>query len=108
MASHRYVMEELGPGPESGETMLVNIGPQHPSTHGVLRLVTELDGETIVNLEPVIGYLHTGFEKTYEVQRYLGCVTLTDRMDYLNPMINNLGFSLAVAKLLGIGQRIPD
>src|SRR6059058_503044 len=95
-----YRVEEIGPGPETGGNMIVNIGPQHPSTHGVLRLVTELDGETVVNLEPVIGYLHTGFEKTYEAKTYLGGVTLTDRMDYLNPMHNNLGYSLAVEKLL--------
>lgn len=103
-----YTDETIGPGPEGGGTMLVNIGPQHPSTHGVLRLVTELDGETIVNLEPVIGYLHTGFEKTYEAKTYLGGVTLTDRMDYLNPLINNLAYSLAVEKLLGITDRIPE
>ncbi len=104
----RYTFEAVGPGPETGGTMIVNIGPQHPSTHGVLRLVTELDGETIVNLEPVIGYLHTGFEKTYEDKTYLQGVTLTDRMDYLGPMLNNLGFSLAVERLLGITDRIPE
>src|SRR5215470_5313235 len=68
MKTEKYVLEEVGPGPEGGRTMVVNIGPQHPSTHGVLRLVTELDGETIVDVEPVIGYLHTGFEKTYETK----------------------------------------
>ncbi len=83
-------------------TMTVNMGPQHPSTHGVLRLVLELDGETVRSCKPVIGYLHTGFEKTYEDRTYNQCVTLTDRMDYLSPLINNLGFALAVEKLCDV------
>lgn len=87
--------------PES-EVMLLNMGPQHPATHGVLRLVLALDGEVLRDITPVIGYLHTGFEKSYESKKYLQCVTLTDRMDYLNPLGNNLSFSLAVEKLLGI------
>jgi NADH-quinone oxidoreductase subunit D len=78
------------------------MGPQHPSTHGVLRLILELDGENVVSCEPVIGYLHTGFEKTYEAKNYHQCVTLTDRMDYLNPLGNNLAYALAVEKLLGV------
>jgi NADH-quinone oxidoreductase subunit D len=78
------------------------MGPQHPSTHGVLRLVLELDGEIVVRCEPVVGYLHTGFEKTYEMKNYHQDVTLTDRMDYLNPLGNNLAFALAVEKLLGV------
>lgn len=82
--------------------MLLNMGPQHPATHGVLRLVLELDGEVVEKLTPVIGYLHSGFEKTYESRKYQQCVTLTDRMDYLNPLGNNLAFALAVEKLLGI------
>jgi len=84
------------------EIMILNMGPQHPATHGVLRLVLALDGEVVDECTPVIGYLHTGFEKTYEHKKYQQCITLTDRMDYLNPMGNNLGFSLAVEKLLGI------
>ena len=81
--------------------MILNLGPQHPSTHGVLRVVLELSSETVVKATPVIGYLHTGFEKTYEARTYQQGVTLTDRMDYLAPMSNNLGFALAVEKLLG-------
>ncbi len=89
-------------GPIGEQTMLLNMGPQHPSTHGVLRLVLELDGEVVVKCTPVIGYLHTGFEKTYEGKTYHAGVTLTDRMDYLAPLSNNLGFALAVEKMLGI------
>ncbi len=84
------------------DNLLLNMGPQHPSTHGVLRLVLELDGEIVVQCEPVIGYLHTGFEKTFEAKNYHQNVTLTDRMDYLNPLGNNLAYSLAVEKLLGV------
>ena len=90
----------------SGDSMTINMGPQHPSTHGVLRLVLELDGETVVRCEPVIGYLHTGFEKTYEQKTYLQGVVLTDRMDYLAPLSNNLVYALATEKLLGI--EVPE
>ncbi len=83
------------------ETMTVNMGPQHPSTHGVLRLVLELDGETIVKATPVIGYLHTGIEKTIEMKNYNQSLTMTDRVDYLSPLSNNLAYSLAAEKLLG-------
>ncbi|MFA5508407.1 MAG: NADH dehydrogenase (quinone) subunit D [Vulcanimicrobiota bacterium] len=89
----------------SGYTIL-NMGPQHPSTHGVLRLILTLDGERVVRSEPDIGYLHTGIEKTAEVKTYQQALTLTDRMDYLAPLSNNLGFSLAVEKLLGI--EVPE
>jgi NADH-quinone oxidoreductase subunit D len=82
-------------------TMVVNIGPQHPSTHGVLRLICELDGEIIVKCQCVIGYLHTGMEKEAEFQQYHKCVVMTDRMDYLNANGNNLAHALAVEKLLG-------
>lgn len=82
-------------------TMVVNIGPQHPSTHGVLRLVVELEGETIIQCKCVIGYLHTGMEKEAEFQQYHKCVVMTDRMDYLNANGNNLAHALAVEKLLG-------
>jgi NADH-quinone oxidoreductase subunit D len=78
------------------------MGPQHPSTHGVLRLVLEIDGETIVRLKPVIGYLHTGIEKTCEAKFYQQVVPLTDRIDYLCPLTNNLAYCLAVEKLLGL------
>ena len=82
--------------------MTINMGPQHPSTHGVLRLVLTLDGETILKARPDIGYLHTGIEKTAEYKSYFKALVLTDRMDYLAPLCNNLGYSLAVEKLLGI------
>src|SRR5271169_7106726 len=79
--------------------MTLNMGPQHPSTHGVLRLLLELDGETIISAQPDIGYLHTGIEKEFEVKLYQQGVTLTDRIDYLAPLSMNLGYCLAVEKL---------
>ena len=82
--------------------MVLNMGPQHPSTHGVLRLILEIDGETIVRMRPEIGYLHTGIEKTCEAKFYQQVVPLTDRIDYLCPMTNNLAYCLAVEKLLGL------
>jgi NADH-quinone oxidoreductase subunit D len=97
-------MEEQGM-PET-QTMLINMGPQHPSTHGVLRLVLELDGEVVVKVTPHIGYLHTGMEKIMESKRYLQCIPVTDRFDYLAPMSNNLAFVLTVEKLLGI--EVPE
>ncbi len=87
-------------------TMILNMGPQHPSTHGVLRLILEIDGETVVRMMPDIGYLHTGIEKTYEAKFYQQCVPLADRMDYLAPFSNELGYVLAVEKLLGL--EIPE
>jgi NADH-quinone oxidoreductase subunit D len=86
--------------------MVLNMGPQHPSTHGVLRVVLELDGEIVVALAPDIGYLHTGIEKTCEAKFYQQVVPLTDRIDYLSPMTNNLAYCLAVEKLLGL--EIPE
>ena len=83
-------------------TILINMGPQHPSTHGVLRLMLEIDGETIVRIMPDIGYLHTGIEKTCEAKFYQQVVPMTDRIDYLCPMTNNLAYCLAVEKLLGL------
>ncbi len=83
-------------------TMILNMGPQHPSTHGVLRLLLEIDGETVVRMIPDIGYLHTGIEKTCEAKFYQQVVVLTDRIDYLCPMTNNLCYVLAVEKLLGM------
>lgn len=82
--------------------MTLNMGPQHPSTHGVLRLLLELDGETIISAQPDIGYLHTGIEKEFEVKNYQQGVTLTDRIDYLAPLSNNLCYCLAAEKLLGL------
>ena len=94
--STETVFEKIGEN-----TMVVNMGPQHPSTHGVLRIICELDGETIVKAKCVIGYLHTGMEKEAEYQQYHKCVVMTDRMDYLNANGNNLAHALAVEKLLG-------
>lgn len=90
--------------------MTVNMGPQHPSTHGVLRLVLELDGEAIHSLEPTIGYLHTGIEKTAEQKKWQQVITLVERMDYLGPQSNSLAYALAVEKLLGLEmpQRVQD
>jgi NADH-quinone oxidoreductase subunit D len=88
------------------KTMVLNMGPQHPSTHGVLRLLLEIDGETIVRIMPDIGYLHTGIEKTCEAKFYQQVVPMTDRIDYLCPMTNNLAYCLAVEKLLGM--EIPE
>ncbi len=95
-----------GSDPVSDQTMVLNMGPQHPSTHGVLRLVLEIDGETVVSCAPDIGYLHTGIEKTCEAKFYQQVVPLTDRIDYLCPMTNNLCYALAVEKLLGL--EIPE
>jgi len=86
----------------AAKTMILNMGPQHPSTHGVLRIALELDGETVVKAVPDLGYLHTGIEKSCEDKTYSQAITLTDRMDYLNPLGNNLVYCLAVEKLLGI------
>jgi NADH-quinone oxidoreductase subunit D len=88
------------------ETMTVNMGPQHPSTHGVLRLVLELDGETVVSVSPTIGYLHTGIEKTCEQKKWQQVIPLVERMDYLGAQSNSLAFALSVEKLLGI--EMPD
>jgi NADH-quinone oxidoreductase subunit D len=84
----------------TGETMLLNMGPQHPSTHGVLRLLLELDGETIVNAIPDIGYLHTGIEKNMEAKTYLKAEVMSDRLDYMNNLGNNLVYCMAVEKLV--------
>ena len=86
----------------AAETMILNMGPQHPSTHGVLRVLLELDGETVVSARPDIGYLHTGIEKTCEAKTYSQAITLTDRIDYLAPLSNNLAYCLAVEKLLAL------
>lgn len=96
MPSTEAVFEKIGEN-----TMVVNMGPQHPSTHGVLRVICELEGEVIVKCKCIIGYLHTGMEKEAEYQQYHKCVVMTDRMDYLNANGNNLAHALAVEKLLG-------
>ncbi|MEI7818331.1 MAG: NADH-quinone oxidoreductase subunit D, partial [Desulfuromonadales bacterium] len=88
------------------ETMTLNMGPQHPSTHGVLRLVLELDGEVVVKVTPHIGYLHRGIEKLSEYRTYHQILPLTDRLDYLAPMSNNLGYILAVEKLMDV--EVPE
>jgi len=99
-------MAEMTPAPvldvATDQTTVLNMGPQHPSTHGVLRLLLEIDGETIVRIMPDIGYLHTGIEKTCEAKFYQQVVPMTDRIDYLCPMTNNLAYCLAVEKLLGL------
>ncbi|HSM57786.1 MAG TPA: NADH dehydrogenase (quinone) subunit D [Candidatus Sulfomarinibacteraceae bacterium] len=87
---------------ESEDNMLLSMGPQHPSTHGVLRLLLELDGETVVNLAPDIGFLHTGIEKNMEAKTFTKALVMTDRMDYLAPMSNNLVYLLALEKLLDL------
>ena len=101
-ARHNQIAENTS----KDQTMVLNMGPQHPSTHGVLRLLLEIDGETVVKCAPDIGYLHTGIEKTCEAKFYQQVVPLTDRIDYLCPMTNNLAYCLAVEKLIGL--EIPE
>ena len=106
----RYTIEQsqdLADG-RRDDTMTINMGPQHPSTHGVLRLILTIEGETVLKAIPDIGFLHTGIEKTAEAKTYHQALVLTDRMDYLAPLNNNLGYSLAVEKLLGIEDEIND
>ncbi len=98
-------LRRMGFKPYEKGKYILNLGPQHPSSHGLLRFVLELEGEMITRLEPVIGYLHTGIEKTGENLTYQQALTLTDRMDYLNPLINNLAYCLTVEKMLGL--KIP-
>jgi NADH-quinone oxidoreductase subunit D len=88
------------------ETMTVNMGPQHPSTHGVLRLVLELDGETVLSVQPTIGYLHTGIEKTAEQKKWQQVIPLVERMDYLSAQSNSMAFCLSVERLLGL--EVPE
>ena len=90
------------------ETLTVNMGPQHPSTHGVLRVVLELDGETVVSADPSIGFLHTGIEKTAEQKKWQQIVPLVERMDDLGPQSNRVGFCLSAERLLGIEDAIPE
>jgi NADH-quinone oxidoreductase subunit D len=106
-----YQLQEIPVGPYkhlvseralTGETMLLNLGPQHPSTHGVLRLLLELDGEIVINCIPDIGYLHTGIEKNMEAKTYVKAEVMTDRLDYMNNMGNNLAYVMAIEKLVGL------
>jgi NADH-quinone oxidoreductase subunit D len=90
------------------ETMTVNMGPQHPSTHGVLRLVLQLSGETVLSAETTVGYLHTGIEKTAEQKKWQQVIPLVERMDYLGAQSNSLAFILSTERLMGIEGRIPD
>src|SRR5882724_4352752 len=92
------------------ETMTVNMGPQHPSTHGVLRLVLQLDGEIVRAAAPTIGYLHTGIEKTAEQKKWQQVIPLVERMDYLSAQSNSMAFALSVERLLGLDtpQRVRD
>jgi NADH-quinone oxidoreductase subunit D len=90
------------------ERLIVNMGPQHPSTHGVLRLILTLDGETVTELRPVVGYLHTGIEKNMEYRNWTQGVTFCTRMDYLSPLFNETAYCLAVERMLGIEAAIPE
>jgi NADH-quinone oxidoreductase subunit D len=90
------------------ETMTVNMGPQHPSTHGVLRLILELSGETVVSADATVGYLHTGIEKTSEQKKWQQVIPLVERMDYLGAQSNSLAFALAAERLMGIENQMPD
>ena len=99
---------DLPDDPDEDQTMIINMGPQHPSTHGVLRLMLELQGETVLRCKPIIGYLHTGMEKTGEHLTYAQGGTNVTRMDYLSPIANELAFAMATEQLLGIDGDIPD
>jgi len=99
---------EMPDDPDEDQTMIINMGPQHPSTHGVLRLMLELKGETVLRCKPVIGYLHTGMEKTAEQLTFMQGGTNVTRMDYLSPFNNELVFSMATEQLLGIDGDIPE
>jgi NADH-quinone oxidoreductase subunit D len=105
--SEAEASELVGEGPAEEQTMIINMGPQHPSTHGVLRLMLELEGETVLRTKPIVGYLHTGMEKTGEDLTYLQGATNVTRMDYAAPLFSELAFSLTTEKLLGIDEEIP-
>src|SRR5690348_10675824 len=96
------ITRETATGAFGGQVLTVNFGPHHPSTHGVLRLIVDLDGEQVKRVKPVIGYLHTGIEKQAEALRWQQAVVVTDRHDYLSPPINNLAYALAVERLMGV------
>src|SRR3954470_9159819 len=99
--------DEVTPG-EASERIIVNMGPQHPSTHGVLRLILELEGETVTEARVGIGYLHTGIEKNSEFRNFTQAVTFLTRADYLSPFYNETAYCLAVEKLLGIEDQVPE
>ena len=101
----KHLLSERG---LAGENMLLNMGPHHPSTHGVLRLLLELDGEEVVRCIPDIGFLHTGIEKNMEFRTWVQGVTYVTRMDYLAPMFNETAYCLSVERLLGIEDHIPE
>ena len=101
-------LPEIPEDPDEEQTMIINMGPQHPSTHGVLRLMLELQGETVLRCKPIIGYLHTGMEKTGESLTFLQGPTNVTRMDYVSPIANELVFSMATERLLGIQDDIPE
>jgi NADH-quinone oxidoreductase subunit D len=101
-------LPEIPDDPDEEQTMIINMGPQHPSTHGVLRLMLELQGETVLRCKPIIGYLHTGMEKTGENLTFLQGPTNVTRMDYVSPIANELVFSMATERLLGIEDDIPE
>jgi NADH-quinone oxidoreductase subunit D len=105
-AREREVVLTGGPWPDADDTMIINMGPQHPSTHGVLRIMMEIDGETVLRAKAVVGYLHTGMEKTGEELTYVQGATNVTRMDYASPLSNELVYSTAVEQLLGI--EVPD
>ena len=102
------LLGDLPDDPDDDQTMVINMGPQHPSTHGVLRLMLELEGETVLRCKPIIGYLHTGMEKTGEQLTFAQGGTNVTRMDYLSPLANELVFSMATERLLGIDGEIPE
>ena len=90
------------------ETMTVNMGPQHPSTHGVLRLVLTLEGETVRKSDVTVGYLHTGIEKTAEQKKWQQVIPLVERMDYLSAQSNSMAFCMSVERLLGVDAVMPE
>ncbi|MGH3328852.1 MAG: NADH dehydrogenase subunit D, partial [Streptomycetales bacterium] len=100
------VVAGVGDAPE--ERVVVNMGPQHPSTHGVLRLILELDGETVTDIRCGIGYLHTGIEKNLEFRTWTQGVTFVTRMDYLSPFFNETAYCLGVERLLGVADQVPE
>lgn len=108
MAENKTNPATLVEGEEQQPRMQLSIGPHHPATHGVLRVILELEGETIIEAQPEIGFLHTGIEKSAENLNWQQANTVIDRMDYLSPLSNNIGYCLAVEKLLGITDRIPE
>jgi len=85
------------------ESMLINMGPSHPAMHGTIRVMLELDAERILNAEVEVGYLHRGFEKTCENKTYFNLLPYTDRLNYVSPLINNLGYAMTMEKMLGVG-----